>query len=249
MFAQIVSLGVLLLANSAPNPEQVVLGNDTKKQVSRTPLQEAILNGDLSKVDTMSREPKLLNQVDSEGTPTLFYAIPYPSSFFTLLDRGVDINLRDRAGNTVAHRLAQGIPHRSNAWTFDFLLKLHKRGLKLDVGNHRSETPLMVAAGTGQPEIVSFLIHEKANVNNRDVDGKTALMYAAAGLVPMDDHSEERMPCYQNIVILIGRGADERAKNRNGKTALDIARSYRTQETFLRAVTEGRYWATGARGL
>ena len=69
-------------------------------------------------------------------------------------------------------------------------------------------TPLMRAALDGNTERVKELVHQGANINQRDENGRTALMFAV-----INRH-------YETMKMLLEYGADVNAKSNKGGTAL-----------------------------
>jgi len=69
-------------------------------------------------------------------------------------------------------------------------------------------TPLMRAALDGNTERVKELIHQGADINQRDDNGRTALMFAV-----INTH-------YETMKVLLEYGADVNAKSNKGGTAL-----------------------------
>jgi hypothetical protein len=69
-------------------------------------------------------------------------------------------------------------------------------------------TPLMRAALDGNTERVKELIHQGADINQRDDEGRTALMFAV-----INTH-------YETMKVLLEHGADVNAKSNQGGTAL-----------------------------
>jgi ankyrin repeat protein len=69
-------------------------------------------------------------------------------------------------------------------------------------------TPLMRAARDGDTEGVKELIHQGADINQRDDNGRTALMFAV-----INTH-------YETMKVLLEYGADANAKSNKGGTAL-----------------------------
>ena len=72
-------------------------------------------------------------------------------------------------------------------------------------------TPLMRAALDGNTERVKELIHQGADINQRDDNGRTALMFAVINM-----H-------YETMKVLLEYGADVQAKSNQGGTALMAA--------------------------
>lgn len=75
---------------------------------------------------------------------------------------------------------------------------------------HR-HTPLMRAALDGNTERVKELIHQGADINRRDDNGRTALMFAV-----INTH-------YETMKVLLEYGSDVNAKSNEGGTALMAA--------------------------
>jgi len=69
-------------------------------------------------------------------------------------------------------------------------------------------TALMRAALDGDTETVKALIHQGADINQRDDNGRTALMFAV-----INTH-------YETMKVLLEYGADVNAKSNKGGTAL-----------------------------
>ena len=69
-------------------------------------------------------------------------------------------------------------------------------------------TPLMRAALDGNTERVNELVHQGADLNQRDDNGRTALMFAA-----INSH-------YETMKALLEYGADVNARSNTGGTAL-----------------------------
>jgi uncharacterized protein len=80
-------------------------------------------------------------------------------------------------------------------------------------------TPLMVAADRGWNGLVTLLLSKGANVNARDRQGMTPLMYAAGSI-------QTRVSTAPVIETLIAAKADIDARAANGDTALDLAERY-----------------------
>ncbi len=112
--------------------------------------------------------------------------------------------------------------------------------------------PLVYATFVGDAEMVEYLISKGANPNDADDDGVTALEWAAIGnqagvaraliargaavnhadkfgMTPLLYAASVDFGDTAVIEKLIAGGADLKAKNKQGQTALDLANNYRYQ--------------------
>ena len=88
-----------------------------------------------------------------------------------LLQKGADVNLRDKFGITALMR-AVSSNHK------EIIERLLQKGADVNVKNNDGETPLMRAVKNGNKDIVELLIKNSADVNAKNDDGKTALIRA-----------------------------------------------------------------------
>ena len=127
-----------------------------------------------------------------------------------LINRGVDINTVDKAGNSlITQAVVRDMPE-----LVDFLIK---RRARLNVRNRNGETALSMAAYTGQLNYVQRLVEAGAEV---DFYGWAPLLYAA-----YNGHTAI-------VEYLLKRGADINAKTENGLTALFFAARFGHIETI-----------------
>lgn len=126
------------------------------------------------------------------------------SAAINLINRGVDINTVDIAGNSL---LIQSV-RQDNKELFDYLLQ---RRARLNLRNRNGETALSLAAYTGKLPFVQRLLEAGAEVN---MYGWSPLAYAAFnGHVAIAE-------------LLLKRGAEINAQTENGSTALLLAARY-----------------------
>lgn len=86
-----------------------------------------------------------------------------------------------------------------------------KAGMNINAGGPSGDTALMVAAVTGNIEMLKFLIQKGADVNTKNIHGYTATMYTAS------------IGNTEVLKILIKNNADINARNNDGETALMLA--------------------------
>jgi len=100
-------------------------------------------------------------------------------------------------------------------------------GAKVDEADKDGITVLSWAAIANRVDMARLLIERGADVNHVDKNGMTPLLYAAS-----IDFGDSAM-----IDLLLKSGASASARTKNGKTALDLARTYK--HTHLLASLEG----------
>ncbi|WP_291992077.1 ankyrin repeat domain-containing protein [Candidatus Accumulibacter sp. ACC003] len=125
-----------------------------------------------------------------------------------LLDKGMDVNSVDPAGNTLLMQTVQ----RNNKDFFEHLLQ---RRARLNVRNRNGETALSLAAYSGNLAFVKRLVEAGADVN---LYGWSPLIYAT-----FNGHKT-------TVEYLLSKGANVNAKTENGSTALLFAARFGHQE-------------------
>jgi ankyrin repeat protein len=130
-----------------------------------------------------------------------------------LLDHGADPNASDRQGNTVLMRAAAS-KRSYQEERHPLIHLLLAAGADPRRKNLHGVTALMLLAGDGNPAL-PLLLEKEIEVDARDADGNTALLYAArhfaSGLQRSDGWA------------LLQKGADVNAANQQGETALTLA--------------------------
>ncbi|MGR4869942.1 ankyrin repeat domain-containing protein [Variovorax sp. LARHSF232] len=154
----------------------------------------------------------------------------------SLLERGVNPNVRDEHGQT-ALLVAMREPSPK---AVDVLIASPK--VDVEMRNSKDESPLMMAALKGQLDLVTKLIARDADINK---PGWTPLHYAATNghvavmKVLLEKHAfiDAQSPngttplmmaamygTSEAVKLLIDEGADQAMKNQQGMTALDFAK-------------------------
>lgn len=103
----------------------------------------------------------------------------------------------------------------------------YERISKPDEKDHSGKTLLMKAAQSGDVEKIRQLIYSNANVNLKDNDGWTALMYAV--------RYSESFECLEE---LLQAGADTSVRNNYGSSALILAACYNKNPKILKKLFE-----------
>ncbi len=108
---------------------------------------------------------------------------------------------------------------------------LLRHGFKVEQRGPDGETPLMLAAGGNDLETARFLLQRGANSNDKDKKGNTPLLWAVYPLFIKDADGGEGDPGlpsdkdYRKMArLLLDKGADIHARNKEGKTALMLAK-------------------------
>jgi ankyrin repeat protein len=154
-------------------------------------------------------DPNLLN---NKNQNSLFFVIEntYGNRFRYLLKKGADINQQDIDGNTPLHNYLLKSPERDKGISLFLKGKANLKSV-----NNKKQTPLHLAVYSNDASAVCQLVMDKADLNQPDVDGNTALHYIAKYAPknrPMMKHISNN--CYWNVDFSI--------KNNEGKTPLDI---------------------------
>ncbi len=161
------------------------------------------------------------------------------------LNRGIDANTVDPAGQTVLHLAARG-------GSLDVVKVLAGARADIDRRNGNGETAIMLAALAGHRSVVEFLISKEAQVNQ---PGWTALLYAATNghleivKILIENHAyidsspENGLTSLMMAVrgghlavvkFLLEEGADASLENDRGETAL--AWAMQTRNTDIAAL-------------
>lgn len=138
-------------------------------------------------------------------------------SVVKLIERGIDVNTVDRAGNSLLiQAVRQDIP--------DLFEQLMQRRARLNTRNKNGETALSIAAYIGNMKYVQRLVEAGAEVN---FFGWPPLAYAA-----FNGHAEI-------AEYLLKRGAEIDAKTENGTTAIFFAARYGHGDVVKLLLAEG----------
>jgi len=93
-----------------------------------------------------------------------------------LIEHGVDLNCKNKEGNTPLHIAACPYPRVEDLKTVKLLIE---NGADINAKNINGETPLHNASLLDQFKIMKYLIEKGADVNAPDINGITPLQIAA----------------------------------------------------------------------
>ncbi len=133
-----------------------------------TLLHEALMAGQNGIAKMIVENGAGLNVQNGNGLTPLMISImknPNDSSFTAfLLDKGADINIRDKSGDTA---LTGSISLKR----FAVSKMLIERGADVDMQNRKGLTPLMLAVFSGNVEITKLLLDKGADIMTKHPDG------------------------------------------------------------------------------
>lgn len=191
-------LGDLLLAAGAPI--------NLRNKEGRSTLQEAVRRSETKLATYLLKKKADPNSRDNLGRTSLFDAVQNTNQEIVqlLLSQGAAVNIRDASGSTIMHQAAVASPKS----IIDLLLA---NSADLFAENGVGLTPAVIAL-KGTPETWKLFFNAK-NVNGQNNQGLTAVHLAATSGVSA-----------QAVQYLMGIGADLEIRNKDGKTAADLAK-------------------------
>ena len=170
--------------------------------IEYSPLQKAVLNGDVEAVKTWLAKGAVVNtdfpSVNSKGKPSKSipvlikitsreYSIPL-EIIELLLKNGLDVSVVDTLGNTGLMRAVYLLKQKSNPFYRNKLIELlvrHK--VPIDAQNKDGNTALHIASLRGDLETVRLLLQNSADWALTNREGRTALQAAKfmASAIPL----------------------------------------------------------------
>lgn len=185
-----------------------------------TALMWAAGNGHLTPelLDSFIRERADINIQNKEGMTALALSAHYrrltPELVKAYVRNGANINERDKSGRTALMWSALNDPHVYKVTELYEALTAHRTDKKDDnYDNYLSPLPLMLSTEEVYditPKLIDVFVKNGADINVRDEEGKTALMYLA----------REGYLTLPMLEVFINNGVDINAQNEDGKTAL-----------------------------
>eukprot|EP00759_Apiculatamorpha_spiralis_P004362 PhF_6_TR12596/c0_g1_i1/m.19853/K10380/ANK; ankyrin len=148
---------------------------------THTLCQRACATGELNLVDSLLSVGDQLYQTDMSGNTLLHLALPHRPILEHLLDRGMNINVRNAKGQSALLYAMEVRPDSLEDVTF-----LVGRGVDVNMPDNIGLSPLQYAVTAGSTAFVKKLIEVGADVNLKDRYGSSALHWASsANVVPI----------------------------------------------------------------
>lgn len=155
------------------------------------------------------------NVVTKDGTTPLHRIAATkakPEILNLFLEAGVNPDQADAEGNTP-------VLNASSRGDIDNLVLLSKSSKNFaTTTNKKGQSALMLALANNTPDVVSFLLENKADVNSKDVDGNSVIYYLAQSFNPKKQEEFEK-----KLVLLKDNGAKLAEVQAEGNTPFHLA--------------------------
>mmetsp|Transcript_25912 Transcript_25912/g.45686 ORF Transcript_25912/g.45686 Transcript_25912/m.45686 type:complete len:878 (-) Transcript_25912:91-2724(-) len=169
----------------------------------------------------LKREPSLLHATNNEGQNLLFSA-QSTGVIHYLLDRGLDIDGRDKAGRSPLHWYIEN--SIENNFRTDAVLELLRLGAMVNAVDNQAQTPLHLACSKLNEKLVRLLLDHGANINQQNAHGNTPLLVTCMYL--------SKSYHISIVQLLLDRGADITMRNATGQTVLHVGCTGRKDNFF-----------------
>lgn len=185
---------------------------DPQNKEGRTPLHEAVKRNQTNMTDFFLIKKANPNSMDNAHRPILFDAVSTGNLELikALIQSGAILSQRDQNGNTILH-LATILGSKS---IIEYCLN---QGTDIFAENKDSQTPVNLALKGNAETLRTFFTPKIINLQNNQ--GQSVLHLAVLQNVPASV-----------VQYLLNSGIDIKIRDRNGKTALDLAEQDKKSE-------------------
>lgn len=190
---------------------QILTGQTKSEQSKQVPIEEDV--APLTAKD-WERRAELTDDLITVITRKPFN----PARAEQLIEQGADVNFKDSIGYTPLHH---AVSLGASIEALDFLIEA---GADINAVNKQGETPLITATTHNKREIIKYLAnHPETDLDCQDKKGNTAL------------HHCVKTAYYKHAKILADAGARSDIPNKEGKTALEMAKeTSKTDSSMLK---------------
>lgn len=196
-------------------------------------IRMAVIQGDIDAIKDALKNGADVNAKDQEGASLLILATggfvnndtktEASEIVALLLNNGANVNAKDNMGKTALFVVCSGetlmLPAQQKIKIAELLINkgADKELIARTHGNDEG-TALMYAGMIGDIEMVKLLINKGANVNAKNDNSKTPLMFVT--------NEANGLPIYNKVKIielLLAKGANPNQKDQGGETAITMA--------------------------
>lgn len=172
-----------------------------------SPLLSASAEGDMKALTSLFKSKVNINAKNKAGYTALMIAASngQKEAAQFLLKHKADVNIKNEDGQTALYFAL--IAEQS-----DLAIEMIQQGAEIDDVSGEGDSALLIATTANQNDVMNLLIKKKPSLVNKASNASTTPLMEAA-----------RFGSKKTASILLKAGADKKAKNQNGKTALDIA--------------------------
>ena len=175
-------------------------------------LHEAAACGDHAEILALLHADSDIDRVSNDGKTALHQAALYGKleTVRLLVNQGANVNLHDLFASYTPLHLAAA--HANRQIVMEICAILLTAGADVNAQTKWGTTPLWSAAVAGRIELLEFLLSRGAELDVRDTEGRTPLIFIV------------KHPFHPDMLsFLLTRGIDVNAQDVNGRTALMYA--------------------------